>query len=198
MPGLGRLTIEQLPAQSDFVNKTILAPQPFIRYNEEVLSSEEDGFIQYVGRKKSIGWREATEQFTNWCNDTKAILQQNGQFYLAYAGTFFQKGQQISFIQASLPAVFFPPAPAERVVHPEAAHNMLVGDKETTTAQMTEYLAGDTVEKKRWWIAALIVALVALALIAWHYSTLSASQSVTGVNTSIHAVDMPVLHQIVP
>lgn len=198
MPGLGKLSIHAQPAQSDFVSKTMQAPYPTISYSSECTAGEEDGFIQYCRQKAGIGWQAASDMLANWVKDTKAILQQNGQFYLAYAGTFFQKGTQLSFTQASLPTAFFPAVNAERVVHPEADHSMLVGDKETTTAQMTEYFAGETTPRHRWWVAAFIIGLASLALLAFHMGKTDFKGLDTGNGSLVTPADMPPLYQILP
>jgi hypothetical protein len=65
-----------------------------------------------------------------------------------------------------LPAAFLQPVKAERVIHPEAEHQILVGDKETTNTLMTEYFSEEVhVKKNRWWIWAIILCLVALIII---------------------------------
>lgn len=197
MPGLGKLSIHNLPAQSDFVSKTMLAPYSSIKYSSDFTAADEEDFIQYCRKKEGIGWQAATDKLANWVKETKAVLQQNGQFYLAYTGTFFQKGTQLSFTQASLPTAFFPAVNADRVIHPEADHSMLVGDKETTTAQMTEYFAGETAAKRRWWVAAFIIGLASLALVAFHMGKTDFKGFHTGNGTAISPAEMPTLHQII-
>jgi hypothetical protein len=198
LPGLGRLRVEDLPAQSDFVNKTMLAPHPTIRYTSDIDDGEQDQLVQYLSQKQSISWLAASEKLHQWAAEAKALLRQNGQLYLAYTGTFFQKGQQLSFTQASLPSAFFPPVHAERVVHPEADHSMLVGDKETTTAQMTEYFAGEPTAKRRWWVAALIITLLSLGSIAFNLSKTDFKTFCTGNSLSLTPAEPPILHQIIP
>lgn len=176
----------------------MLAPHPSISYSSDFTAGDEEGFIQYCRQKAGIGWQAASDMLANWVKETKAVLQQNGQFYLAYTGTFFQKGTQLSFTQASLPTAFFPAVNSERVIHPEADHSMLVGDKETTTAQMTEYFAGETPPKQRWWVAAFIIGLASLALIAFHMGKTDFKGLATGNGSSITAKEMPPIYQILP
>jgi hypothetical protein len=198
LPGLGRLNIETLPAQSDFVNKWMQAPQATIRYSSEAIAHEQDGLVQYIGQKKGISWHAATDMLAHWVAETKTVLQKNGQFYLAYTGTFFQKGTQLSFTQASLPTAFFPQVIAERVIHPDADHSMLVGDKETTAAKMTEYFAEEPVRKRRWWVAALVIALLSLGLITFNLSKTDFKRFTTGNSLTVTAAEVPLLHQIIP
>ncbi|MBL0146223.1 MAG: hypothetical protein IPP48_11050 [Chitinophagaceae bacterium] len=66
-----------------------------------------------------------------------------------------------------------PSAHAERVIHEAAEHNMLVGDKETTTTQMTEYYADTSVVKDRWWIWTIILGFGGIAAILFYYFVLN-------------------------
>ena len=66
---------------------------------------------------------------------------------------------------------YLQPVPAERVIRSNAEHTMLVGDRERTNTEMTDYLKEETVyvEKESWWIYALIIAAIALIVIFFHY-----------------------------
>ncbi|RYY46786.1 MAG: hypothetical protein EOO06_13785 [Chitinophagaceae bacterium] len=58
------------------------------------------------------------------------------------------------------PAVY-----AERVIHPEATHNMLVGDTQTNTGSMAEYLEEkEVVGRPKWVWAAVSLFLVGTVL----------------------------------
>jgi hypothetical protein len=47
---------------------------------------------------------------------------------------------------------------------------MLVGDTQTNTVAMSELLNEEAPKKSRWWIAALVMALIGLALLFYYYS----------------------------
>jgi hypothetical protein len=198
LPGLGSLHIEQKPAGADFPNKAMLAPQPAIRFSLNKDASAAESFVTYLSQQKAIGLAEAASTFSQWCSDAARSLQANGQFYMAHIGTFFQQGQTVSFTPANLPEVFLPPVPAERVVRPEAAHTMLVGDKETTTAAMTEYFTGTPVAKQRWWIAALAIAVLALALAGVRFGQAGFGRQQMCPATTLQPAEAPVLHQALP
>ncbi|HNJ30135.1 MAG TPA: hypothetical protein PLQ40_14340, partial [Ferruginibacter sp.] len=57
---------------------------------------------------------------------------------------------------------------AERVIHPNAEHSMLVGDRETTNTVMTEYLSAGEITPNRWWIWAIILAAAALLALLFY------------------------------
>jgi hypothetical protein len=63
------------------------------------------------------------------------------------------------------------PVVAERVIHKDAEHAILVGDKETTNVEMTEYYTDETaVAKDKWWIWAIVLGVVAISVIAYYLS----------------------------
>ena len=46
---------------------------------------------------------------------------------------------------------------------------MLVGDKETTTTEMTEFLAEKIAPQDKWWIWAILLGLIGISIIVFYY-----------------------------
>ena len=62
------------------------------------------------------------------------------------------------------------PVAAERVIHQDTQHAILVGDKETTNIAMTGFFKKKkSKQKRRWWVFPLILAVIALGLILFHF-----------------------------
>ena len=60
--------------------------------------------------------------------------------------------------------------PAVRIIRTNAKHTMLVGDREISNVEMTDYLHDEVhKEKTSWWIYALIIAAIALTAILFHF-----------------------------
>jgi len=60
------------------------------------------------------------------------------------------------------------------VIHPDAKHLLLVGDRERMSDEMNEFLNTEEEEpqsKKWWWISAIIAAVIALLIILVHFSS---------------------------
>ena len=57
---------------------------------------------------------------------------------------------------------------------------MLVGDRETTTLAMSEMLTEETSTKRRWWIFALVVALIAAAILIYRFTKDGFNPEATG------------------
>src|SRR5260370_29975845 len=81
-------------------------------------------------------------------------------------------GGNILFEPAPADGLFMSPTPAIRVSH-QNAHTLLVGDQERTNVEMNEWLHDEEAArkgwKKSWWIIALVLALLALAALGWHF-----------------------------
>jgi hypothetical protein len=74
---------------------------------------------------------------------------------------------------ATAPDFFLQPVPAMKVNHPDAVHTLLVGDRERTSGEMNEWLHEEGVTRKRlsWWVVALVLVVIGLAILAWHFYT---------------------------
>lgn len=165
LPGLGSFSVTESPARPDFVNRQIEAPVVSTTFSKAVDEDEADAFLQYLAKKEGISYQHAVEQCRNWSDALQNELQQGRQVQLPGIGTLQQQNGETAFEQEQLPEVFFPAVPAERVIHPDAEHAMLVGDKETTNAAMTDYFAATPVKKDRWWIWALVLGLLGTGVI---------------------------------
>ena len=86
-------------------------------------------------------------------------------------------GGKFSFKPEELPSAFLQPVIAERVVHPEAEHQILVGDKETTNTLMTELLAPKSEIKEKWLIWAIVLGVLGLAMLVIYIFLLNGTTS---------------------
>ena len=161
LPGFGCLSVQTTAAGSDFTNHLITAPAATILFSDKELNAA--GLVSYVAERKGLAEQEATAILRNFCSGIKNSISQNGRVSLPGIGDFFvdEHGNTL-FEQERLPAVFARPVNAVRLIHPNAEHSMLVGDRETTNTQMVEYLTGEEPMKDRWWIWAIVIAALSL------------------------------------
>jgi hypothetical protein len=77
----------------------------------------------------------------------------------------------VLFEPADSPFAFMQPTPAIRVLHQDAQHTLLVGDRERTSDEMSELLHEDSHGRRKmaWWIIALIIAGAGLAFLGWYF-----------------------------
>jgi hypothetical protein len=159
LPGLGHLYVEQVSAESDFLNKQINAPQSFVKFSSTLVDDE--SFLNYAAKVNNTSGtfiKDELQQF--FAKDNFAI---NG------VGEFTKENGKLNFSPTTIDPLFYQPTHAERVVHENEAHNMVVGDTETTTTAMTEYFAEDEINKDYWWVWALVLGGISIAAICIYY-----------------------------
>jgi hypothetical protein len=171
IPGLGTIYIERTPAQSDFVNRQILPPSYHYRFDKYFDTPDRD-FFNFLAAHKGIADFEAIKLYNEWALEFKNSIRNQNSVEWENVGTLSQDVTgEIVFEPKSSILTFQQPVPAERVLRTDARHTMLVGDKERTNVEMTEYLHEEPrVRRKSWWIYALIIGTVALAAIFYHFS----------------------------
>ena len=161
MPGLGSLSLTTLPANTDISNKNMTAPAHQIMFNEEESNSGE--LISYLSQKTQSNTFEAAAALDHYCDGLKNALAEKKTAAIEGTGMFeVDDSGKLIFTAKELPPAFLPQVQAERVIHPETEHQMLVGDKETTNIQMAEYFNVETVTKDRWWIWAVLLGVIGL------------------------------------
>jgi hypothetical protein len=169
LPGIGTLLIKPTTAQTDFAAKSIIAPVPQVVF--ETKETEADKLLDYIASKTNSSILQAIDTLSQFGNHLKNGIFTGHQPLLEGVGKFSADDLgNIHFEPLALPAVFLPSAKAERVIHPEAEHTILVGDKETTNTVMTEYFTEETtVAKNRWWIWAIVLAAVAITIMLIYF-----------------------------
>ncbi len=174
LPGLGTLSVVAGKAELDFLNTTIKAPAPRIIF--EAKEEDASSLLDYIAAKTDSTLMQTIERLGHFCNSLKAATIANQPATLDGVGNFFTDSSgKVNFKSNQLPAALLPVAKAERVVHPQAEHQILVGDKETTNTLMTEYYNEAPAVKSRWWIWAVILAAIAAIGILIYLNSNSAS-----------------------
>lgn len=169
LPGLGTLLVHGSGAEVDFTNKSIAAPKPFIDF----VSDETDttGLLDYLAASTQSSKNEVTESLEYFCDNLKKEIADQSKVKLEHIGDFFlDRSGKIGFKQEELPGSFLQPVYAERVIHPDAEHQILVGDKETTNTRMTELLSPKSAIIDRWWIWAIVLAAIGLLLLLIYFT----------------------------
>jgi len=171
---LGTLYINQAGAVAEFTQKTITAPKPIIHFSTE--QSDKMPVVNYLASAVGIDHSEAAAAWDDFFNGLQQQLDHQDSAHWEGVGTFSKDVMgKIGFVPVELPAAFLPSVTAERVVHPQTAHTMLVGDKETTSTVMTEYFSEEPATRSRWWIWAIVIAAIALIVILVYSNNSSSS-----------------------
>ncbi len=171
IPGLGTIYVERLPARTDFVNRTILPPAYQYRF-DKYFDAPDKQFFNYLAAEKKIADFEAIKLYNEWALAFRNRIRAEEMVSWEGIGTLQQDASgEILFEPESQETGYFSPVKAERIIRTDASHAMLVGDKETTSVEMTEYLSepasGST---SKWLIAAIVIALVAMLLLFFRFN----------------------------
>jgi hypothetical protein len=172
LPGIGSLQIHAGSAKAFYANKSILGPQPEIR----LVNKEENAtpFLHYLIRKLELNEQVVITMVGDFC----AKINHTGhgeELSLANAGYFIRtKEGKLKFHSAEVPVSFFPEMPLERIIKPGNIHQVRVGDTETTSDVMTEYLnEAPQVKKFTWWMAVMLLLLIGIGLIIFYQQATS-------------------------
>ena len=180
IPGLGTIYVERVPANSDFVNRQILPPGYQFRF-DKYFDAPDKEFFSFLATEKHIADFEAIRLYNEWAYDFRNRLKGEQPVEWKGVGQLHQDSNgEIHFEPQKSYRIPLRPVPATRVVRTNAVHSMLVGDKETTTLAMSEMLTEEISGKKRWWIYALVIALVAAGILIYRFSKDGINPEATG------------------
>ncbi len=169
LPGIGTLYMRRTGAVGDFTSKRIAAPGAGIQFDHT--DTDPGSLLEYIAAATGGNKYEVTAGLDHFCDKLKKGLDAQQQVDLRGIGIFYADSTgRISFTEATLPAAFLQPVFAERVIHPNDEHAILVGDKESTNTLMTEMLLPKTETRNNWWIWAIVLALVAVTIILLYFS----------------------------
>ncbi len=164
LPQIGTLKIKTITATSVLGEQKITAPVSTIYFTDEITDSR--NITAFIAANKSVSVEEAAYQLKKICTEISS-LDSNEKFPIPGVGEFHKSNNgKISFQPDDLPSHFTPTVYAERVIHPNDSHAILVGDTETDRNTMTEYFTEDEpVSKSKWWVWAAVLFAAAIALI---------------------------------
>lgn len=170
LAGLGKFTRSSVHAAQDIVNKRMFPPSTEIVFTtrEEKFS---DDLIKYISDKKKIDTSEALTLIKKWCAETKAKLKNGEEILLQPLGVLKKGALGNILFHTENSALFFVPVAAERVIHKNSEHAVLVGDKETTSSVMNQFYHVEETNRKSnaWKIFAIILLLIALVLLFFYF-----------------------------
>ena len=175
LPNVGTLEIRNAEAVAVASEQKITAPVPVIDFSDHAGDNPE--IADYIAANKHISCAEADHLLKKFCEEIQHLAP-GAKVTLNGAGSFYRDADdKIDFEAITLPGYYYPDVHAERVIHPDSAHSILVGDKETDSHVMTEYYAEEEPSKRqRWWIAAIILFLLAVGTIVYYTNDKGANE----------------------
>ena len=178
---IGRFKVVTTSAAVDIANKKVTPPVTEIIFSgrEEKIS---DGLVKYVADIKNIPVAEALDELKKWCAASKDKLKNGEEILLMPLGVLKKGTSGTTFVQSKNKIEFFEPIAAERVIHINSEHAVLVGDRETTSSAMNQYYQEEESAEKSnsWKIFAIIFLAIGLFLLFLHFYGNSFSLSTIG------------------
>ena len=129
IPSVGTITLVHQPAQLNIADKLILPPAFVAEIGED--ETVPDHQLSYLSAALQAEGAVVSQQLASLGERLKERIQAGG-FYWKGIGLIREKREPM---RLALPALG--PVPAERVLRPEAEHNVLVGNQHLTSTQIT-------------------------------------------------------------
>ena len=172
IPGLGTIYLETFSANVDVADRTILPPLYQFRF-DKYFDSPDREFFAYIASQRNVLDYEAIKWYNEFSTDLRNRIRTEEMVNWEGVGILRKdEGGNVIFEPTPANGLFMAPTPAFRVNRQNAQHTLLVGDQERTNVEMNEWLHDDETAhrgKKTWWIIALVLTIVALAALGWHF-----------------------------
>jgi hypothetical protein len=169
LPGIGQLQSIQMPARFDAARQLMLPPSEAFQWKPDAESTiSPQGLMGFLSRQRHWTEEDSFEEVAAFCQQVKNELKEKGQWQWPGLGKLVTIGDgAFGFVPDRDFEIYRKSITARRVQHTERINPMLVGDRETNTADMQAELNAEEmiIEKNRWWIPAVIVGLFTLAVI---------------------------------
>jgi hypothetical protein len=184
LPGIGSFKVATTPAFIDVANKKLFPSSDEFVFSEKTDKISEE-MIKYISAKKKIAEADAKAQIKDWCKNIKEKMASGETIVFESIGNIQKDAAGNIIFEKQKGLSFFEPVTAERVIHKNAEHAVLVGDRETTSAVMNHFLNEEEVvveQSSGWRIMALALLLIALLILFFHLYTNSTSDKIGNQN----------------
>ncbi len=175
MPGLGTISLQYIPAISNFTDHVIEPPMQKIVF-DDVNDAPDKTLFQYVASKLQVEEWEAIKKVNDFSFELKNRLKQEGEIIWDRVGILQSDiGGNISLEARTITYDFMEPALAKRIIRSNANHPILIGDTEISgrfiqqeEASLSDDPFSDQASKNlknNWWIWACILGGMVLILL---------------------------------
>jgi hypothetical protein len=186
VPGLGTICMESQAATIDASTRTIQPPVYRFRFDKFFDSPDKDLFA-YLSAQQKISDYEALRQYNDFAYSLRDRLNYFREAPWEGLGILKKDDSgEIHFETSILNPSFLQPVPAEKVVRTNAKHMLLVGDRERSNREMSDWFAEEPVHGNRlWWLVALVGGIAAALIIMFHFSSSGWNVESTGNQQTI-------------
>lgn len=173
IPGLGTLYLETFPASVEVADRTILPPVYRFRF-DKYFDAPDREFFSYLATQANLLDFEAIKWYNEFALDLRNRIRAEDEVRWEGVGVLRKNGSgDIQLDSVGAPDFSQQPIPAVRVNRHDAQHTLLVGDRERTSGEMSKWRKEERGRRTKvsWWVIAVILAVIGLAILAWHFYT---------------------------
>lgn len=169
IPGVGTFLLERKPADIDFANKVVNPPSYTIalHHGNETAPARQ---FNWLANALNVPVGDAIDSFNAFTANLKNEILSGKKLQWNGIG-ILSKGLagEIRFEATMKDTPAGEPVPAAKVLREKAAHIVRVGEDEKTSEEMIEFLNPAQKKRSYEWIMTLIVAILALVFLIWHF-----------------------------
>lgn len=184
LPGIGTFTLQTTPARGDFAARLIHPPVRSVEWSAEA-KDHPAHFYPWLATLLKQPAGTVIGQFHDFCGQLKEQLQSGAKVNWKGMGVLSKgTGRTIRFT----PEEWMPlegPVTAEKVIREKAEHDVRVGEDQRTAEEMRAFLNPERTKASRWWVAALILFIPAVAFLTWQLSEKGLQPAATACSMSV-------------
>ena len=183
LPPVGRFKLEDKAANASLADSTIAAPTwtiGFKPYSADVKADENSGLVSWLAANGKISIDEAGRQLEHFVAELQSRLNSGESVNWPQLGILEQKNGQVQFQQSGAQISPFTDVTAKKIKRENTTHQTLVGDRETTTAQMREQLLLPEEKRRSGATMTWVILGVALIAAAWFFSQKGCNPAASG------------------
>ncbi len=196
LPGIGNFKMNIVPASLDVANKKMFPPATEIHFHQGDVHLQRD-LVNYVSLQQSLSEEQAAENITRWCRNVSESLEAGERIVFESIGNLQKNADGNIVLQTKNELRLYDAVTAERVIHKDDGHAVLVGDTETTSAAMSEYYKTETVFERKisWKTWAIVLFSLSLLSLIIHFSYHRFTTASVGNQISVSPLPTPVLYK---
>jgi hypothetical protein len=179
--GLGTICLENIPAIVDASTRTIQPPSFRYRF-DKFYDLPDKSLFAFLSSQQNISDYEALRQYNDFAFSLRDRLNYFREAEWEGLGTLKKDDTgEILFESVLAKPFFLQPVPAEKVIRSNAKHMLLVGDRERSNREMSDWFAEEPVHGNRlWWLVALVGGIAAALVLMFHFSSHGWNVGATG------------------
>ncbi|MEO7801685.1 MAG: hypothetical protein ABIR81_06785 [Ginsengibacter sp.] len=196
LPPLGVFTRAFNSAKIDSVNKLIYPPYHNFQF-QNIDQPVSKGIIEFISYRKDIDASSAISYINDFLKKQAQEVKNGAPLCFDNIGCLqLDEARTINFVAEEI-APLLPVLPAEKIIHADTSHNVLVGDRETTSQVMKDFYTEKPVIKFGKWKfwAAILIAAGLIIIIASLYNKGFTPDSI-GNNHHLKVDDEPETYKI--